>query len=468
MMSENTLRPTSNEVSLELVLKYSLYISKYFVGTKTILFTQQKKNLNFAGQNVGSSPENLVGRFIEARNSLFVFEIRNEIENPLEFLVNRTNGNIFDISQIDPKFSLILQRRAVFGVKMELKTSDSIRKSRVYGNTICDSFTPSFAQMDDESTVSYTFFIDEFMRDGQSVFLQAIVTYWTHSGEKRILVLNQRLVASAKYSTVYDFMAFDTVFAIIFRSIASRNASSQGRHIADWNKKIVNSLLFFRKKCSADSRPTELVLPESLKSLPNLFQALTKNRLLNITATNQNSNLLYLQRLSNKPVSKNLYYVYPRLIAFSDFFIDRNIKKCLQLSKKGLVDGEIYVMDNSEVIYIFLTKGVDEELVRMLFESVQQNYNTRSLGFRAQNAVLGNNTNPGNLILAEKDNEENRILNLLIEKINDSHRDVLDVKIVRQGNDVDVMGYFVEDDLNGVKAYSEFLSDIHFKIRGVK
>ncbi|KAG0440082.1 Protein transport protein Sec24C [Dictyocoela muelleri] len=479
MISKNLIRPNSNDVGIEFVLRYALSISKYFVGAKTILFTQQKRKLKFTNQNSDISDfsnfESVAGRYIEAKNSFFVFEIRNEIENPIEFLVNKTNGNIYDISQINHKLPLIFQRRVAFGVEVELKTSDSIRKSRIYGNTNRDTFTPNFSQMDDQSSVAYTFFIDEFMRENQNIFIQAIVTYLTHEGEKKVLIFNQRLTASSKFSNVYEFMAVDTIFSLIFKSIVSKSDhtfKSFNKSMADWNKKIMLSLKTYRNKCSADSKPTQLVMPESLKSLPNLFQALIKNKYLNnmsyLDTSSVINNLFYLQRISNKPVDKNLYFVYPRLLTFSDFFIDQNTLKCLQLTKKGLIDGEIYILDNGITIFIFLTKGVDEELIDLLFDCPKniEKYNSNNSSKFGNS--LGVKNFLENLIFTEKDNEENRVLNLLIEKINDTHRDILDVKVVQQGSDIDVMSYFVEDELNGIKAYSEFLCDIHFEIRGVK
>ncbi|KAF7682850.1 Protein transport protein Sec24-like CEF [Astathelohania contejeani] len=355
-------------------------------------------------------------------NSINLFVSKNiNIPPSINNLIKETGGKIYKMEDqtVDGKplkhhLYALGTRKSAFGVSIEVKTSNALTKQSVYGDTSIESLHRIFfVQMDNQSTVSYIFNIDETIKEGDKIYLQAIINYTNYEGKKRLLVLNQSFNSSYKVSSIYNDMCFDTIFSVLVKKNGELMEES-----------LIRSLRFYRNKCSQQASNMQLVIPDGIKLLPVLVQAYCKN--------------LKKIDMSSWSVERVLRFYYPRAFLFTDYFVESKLEniKSIRLSYKNIGDGEIYIIENGLKIFVYIGNGVDNELMQSIYDD---------------------------------NSEERMVLNRVVDDIRSWYDDWMDVYIIGQGCggiETDVLGCFVEDRMNNIESYSDNLVTLHHKILG--
>ncbi|EPR79821.1 Vesicle coat complex COPII Sec23/Sec24 [Spraguea lophii 42_110] len=425
------LRPTEKNSHPDILFSIANGLCNYFVGGKTAIFMTHSRPFSFL--------DTIIDQFIDSRNSLFIFDAGDRsTEHPYTRIVIETNGSIHQIQKLYYLKDICLSETA-YGVMVELKTSDFIKKDNVYANTsIGSTYHLYFSSMDQNSTISYSFALDENMRDGQHLYIQAILRYYKR-GEYKTMVLNQGFVSSTKYSNVFNNVSLDVIFAYFCKNM-SLTISELKKKSEDCKNIILTMLKTYRTKCSPEAKPSQLVLPDMIKSLPNLYLSLCKN----IYFSTQ-PNLYVMQNISNSPLKNILRFFYPRLFSFAEYFMEQDIKsiKSLQLNYNSLDSSEVYILENGVKVYIFIGSGVDKELSDVLCEYAY--------------------------LMEDVDRtEEETVLDALIAELEDEYNSSLEVVIILQGEskaEAEFLGYMVEERMNNLQNYADFLCDIHYDIQ---
>jgi hypothetical protein len=118
--------------------------------------------------------------------------------------------------------------------------------------------------------------------------------------------------------------------------------------------------------------------------------------------------------------------------------------RCINLSYDNIDSREVYVMENGEKIYIYVGRDVDVEVKHSLFGD------------------------EGVYRIPVLDTEENATLRKVVEEICDVYDHILPIYIIYQGVDsieAEFIGNFIEDQLNGIPTYSDYLCEMHFEIQ---
>jgi protein transport protein SEC24 len=324
----------------------------------------------------------------------------------------------------------ICTSESVFNVTIEVKTSNGISRNTVYTSTEIKNMTSvEISSMDCCSTVMYTFYIDEYITDSNG-YIQFIIKYVTHEGEYKTLVLNQAYKISKQVYDIYNGISFDTLFSCFCKYI-----TKDIQNIKHVEEMICKYLKYYRKTCCKDISVTQFVLPDSTKLLPVLYQALVKNKIFSV-AGRASGKTDDMKELMSYTVDQNLRFFYPRLFTLTDYYIEHDLTKIsyLRLSMSVIDPSEIYVMENGQKIYLYMGKEVDPELKEALFTN----------------------------------EEEYGVLMKLVDDINGTYGYELPVVVVeegKKGGDVDFYGYMVEDSLNGVCSYYDYVCELHFKVQ---
>lgn len=406
-------------------LRVTTSIAGYCGGAKTAVFTNAQDSVD---------NEELARLFIEAGNSLSIFSTQR---SSAARLCIHTSGRSFvyctdGLATLGSDLLHLGTIKSSYKVQVEVKTSDAIRKLSFYGATAFEHLSfQDFAQMDDNTTFGVTFSLEESLENQSKVYVQVILSFCAFDGSNRTLVMNTAFGASSRISEVYASLSFDTLVCIYAKYISVDEAG-----VKDGCKKVENilsrSLKFYRTSCCKEASSSQFVLPESIKLVPLIYQSMLKNN-----NFSNNVNAASLATITNFTVEQNLRFFYPRLFTFTDFYIDKSLDKikALRLSVESLNSDEVYVMENSQKIYLYIGKEVDVSL---------------------REAVLSEGT------------EENSVLRQMVEELYSHYGYELPVVLIdegRGGAEVEFVGYLVEDKLNNVPSYSDYICELHFKVK---
>lgn len=418
------MQPRNSIFPIFPLVKYLCQLGNFFVGSKIAFFTSSTKET--------SDPELLKEVMMTNRVSLNLFTIgQNDF---LEKIVSFTNGKVFryvnSTDDLQVNLSNLWNEKSVYGVTLQIKTSDQIGKKEIFGNGDTEGTSLSiFSHMDCKSSVGVSFFIEEEIKQ-EKVFFQIILNYFKEDGQKYVLVCNLGLQVSGDQNLIYNNLCFDTIFASFLKFILSDfNEWSARKKVVEDN--LVKAFSYYRKKCAKNPSPTHLHIPESLKLLPLMFQSMNKNALFN-TETRYSS----FQNLLGNSVLRSLRFFYPRMISFSDYFVHKNLEEVdLQnLSYDNLDPNEIYILDNGEKIYVYFGKEVLEEL---------------------------------KMEIKNGSSEEKEVFSKLVDEICCEYVSVLPVVFINENgpNETEFLSCLVEDKMHGHAGYEDFICEFHFKVR---
>lgn len=420
-------KPTGTSYPLSKTLKFISSIGGFYLGTKVALFLSHVKD------EVDSSVYS--GMLVDSRVSVNAFSISED--TTIDNLIFATNGriHIYKNGTVDlylDLFNLVMEK-SVYGASITVKTSDALGKYGIFGNGLLEGANSiSISQMDTKSTIAFSFFVDEMLREDQKVYFQVIANYWRVDGTRRALVCNLALLASPSVPLIYNNISFDTVFCTYVKNIVN-DAENWKKAIKTIETHIVSTLGYYRKQCCKNASPSHLHLPDSIKLLPSLYQSMCKHPIFNTRVSlPEHKNVLGMSIL------KTFRYFYPRLFTFSDFFIEQKMDqiKNLRLSYETVDSSEIYVLENGERIFIYFGKDVCEDL--------------------------------RDALRSDEESEERDTLRKIIDELCLEYCSLMPVFFIDQGKggyEVDFNGYFVEDRIQNCPSYEDFIYDLHYKVK---
>ncbi|TBU08345.1 Sec23 domain-containing protein [Hamiltosporidium magnivora] len=442
---------------LKNMLNVSCMLSCMTPGAITLIYMThlgQIGDFSYLSNNITE----MTSKFLNSSNSLFISSLEKTTDNPLIRLCFNCNGNynfyknLFELRKLLVKdVNEICLKQRGFNISIETRTSDSIRKSSVYANTSSETTLSVFiSQMSDSDTVAFSFYIDESVKENTILYLQITVNFIDNFGIQKVRVFNHSFISSYKIATLYNNLCFDTIFCSFVKFLMN-DTENLKKNLENIKNMLIKSLQFYRTSCSSQATSTQLVLPESIKLLPVLFQSLEKHKFI----ANEISYSDF-RKIINFSVQKNLRFFYPRLFSLTDYFVEENLKKvnCLRLSSQNINSNEIYILENSLKIYIYVGRQVEKELIISL-----KIENLEDLNF--YNFCTENGEN-------ENISEEALVLKNMIKEIKECYDKEMEVVVIKQGNgqiETEFLENMVEDKLNNVGCYGDYLCDLHFKIQ---
>lgn len=344
-------------------------------------------------------------------------------------LVFYTGGEVYAYRQADyPRFRVDLSalsvRRTVFDLSLVLKVSDNIEKTGVIAPSVEENYALTrLSAMTATSAVTFVLGLTGLSKNVKYVQLQSSFTDF--DGTRRMRVLNHSFTVG-NHASFFSGVAADTLFSVLCKMHASDELKL--------DDKLVRMLIFYRKKCSSAKAPeSQFILPESIKLLPVLIQAFYKNARVSRT------------RLVSMSPEQTVRFFYPRLFALSDYSTVLRDTPCVRLSLSNIREDEIYVLENGCAIMVYVGREVDRELVGRLFGK----------------------DDCGRGLRAAADTEEGRLLGRVVGEIQEHYNYEMDVRVIQPGSpgEVDFLGYMIEDALNDVSDYIDFIFKIHFRVQ---
>eukprot|EP00866_Antonospora_locustae_P001151 jgi/Antlo1/1151/854 len=422
-----TSKPASTVYPISKIVRFVTNMGGFYLGTKVAMFLASSKN----SQDLSLYS----GILVDNRVSISTFSI---VENQtLDCLVYVTNGrsHVYRTGSQNMYMDLCntTMEKSVYGANVTVKTSDALGKRGIFGNGLVEGANSiTFSHMDTKTTAAFAFFIDEILKESQNVYFQIVVSYWKVDGVKRTLVCNLSLYASTKIPLIYNNVSFDTVFCAYVKSVV-HDYENWRANLKKAESSLVETLGYYRKKCCENASPSHLHLPESIKLLPALYQALQKNTIFNTKISpNRHKNVLGMD------VLKTFRYFYPRLFLFTDFFIEQKMEstRTLKLSYEVLEPAEVYILENGEKIFVYFGRDVCDELRSALRSDARS--------------------------------DERDMLRVIVDELCFEYCCLLPVFFVEQGQggyELDFNSYLVEDRLHNHPSYEDFIYELHHKVK---
>lgn len=372
------------------VLSFVLKASRYSFG-KALLFVDEQVNVPFEFQS-------------KLMDNSFVLNIVTTYESVFSELIKTGCGKILNNSLL----SIFIP--TYYDVNLEIKTSDSLSKSKILTHIPLDNtLLLHYPSMDSNTVIGCSFDIDESTKEGQQVFIQAILRY-TEYDEKKLIVINHGFLTSNNLTNIFSGFTFDTIFHYFARVIAEDLTK-----FTMVKTSIIKAFRLYRHLIAKNVTDSQMVLPDNLKLLPLLYSSLLKrSRMLHFCSTLSTARVLRL--------------FYPRIFSLTDFMLTSEMI-LLNATFSSLSENDIYVFDNGLLIIIYIGRNI-------------------------------------NITEDEFPKEEKEVIQNIQDFISNEYNEHMNVDYIKMGQgDLEVNGMMVEDKMNDVSSYGDFLIELHHLIK---
>jgi hypothetical protein len=252
-------------------------------------------------------------------------------------------------------------------------------------------------------------------------YVQFQLSFTDYDGLRKVRVLNHSFNTGIPQQ-FYSGFVFDTIFCALCKV-----------HICDGiylENYLIKAISYYRTKISTTASPSQFVLPDSLNCLPVLIQSFSKK---------YNKDKAHTLGLN---VEQCLRYFYPRLLCLSDY--DGLAQTpCIRLSINNIQNNEINILEDSQIIFIYIGAQADQMLISRLVD-----LDTFSLRV--------------------SEDEECKFLQSIIEEINLHYNYKLNVRVILSGkskDEAEFLGNMVEDAIDNCGDYVDFIFKMHFQVQ---
>jgi protein transport protein SEC24 len=341
-------------------------------------------------------------------------------------VVYGTNGSV---TRVKDEFFEISDciNAAAFRCSVKVRASDGLRRGSIYANGVTDNPADlHFPEMSSNSAFSLSYSVEASLKEGSHAFVQCAIEHIGLAGEQRVRVMNIRLRVSRIVQNVFSSISFDAMFASLCKFIFSDpvQAISQIRKAED---ALIVALALYKRTCAKETAKTQLVLPDTLKALPVLLQAVLKYPEIQKSLAVRKELSGFITGL---PIEHTLRFFYPKLAKASEIVLSSGIDGAPseRLSLRVLDEEEIFVMENGTSLIMWIGKSA------------------RNL--------------EGDIL--------NESLKCAVEQVRECYgKQHIPLVSVPQGTreESEFIGYMVEDQMSGYPGYQEYLTDLHKRIQ---
>ncbi|CAL9729667.1 SED5-binding protein 3 [Monosporozyma unispora] len=296
------------------------------------------------------------------------------IANEDEYLLSK--DMVEEISKIEG-YQALLKVRSSSGLSVESYYLDSVE----YGDR-----DPVFPSVTKDTTIDVLFKYDDKLKVGTDVHFQTALLYTDIHGVRKVRSINCNGGVSNNIVDIFKLINQDAVIRIIIKDIIRTLDVCDFvniRKIID--EKIVDILTQYRALVSGNSS-SQLVLPDSLKTLPLYLLAFEKSNLMkpNAQSTRGNERCFDLLKYGMFNPSKLNFKLYPQIIPFHILleqedltFYDVN-ETMLQVKPTtipnisvrnnhvSLENGGCYFIFNGESVYLWFNENTNRMLLHDL------------------------------------------------------------------------------------------------------
>ncbi|KZO95302.1 hypothetical protein CALVIDRAFT_500066 [Calocera viscosa TUFC12733] len=302
-------------------------------------------------------------------------------------LAELTGGRVFfhpkfkssrDHIPLVSELKLIMRSISCYDVAIKVRCSNGLRVSACHGAFHSANATSlSYAIMHESSTFGAELKHSGSLAPGSTAYIQCATLYTSRGGRRRVRCHN--LAVDVK-PLIGEFFARADLTAGL--SLLSKSSAAQigHRNLPEIKKDLVEqcvlALFSYRINCSAATAPTQLIIPEALKTLPVYMLCLMKSKALKGSNVISDVRCQHRLQLLSMPIPSLINSVYPKLYALHDLERDALMPGAdgsihapapMRLSYLWMESGGVYLIDNGEVNVIWVGGATVDVVVHDLF-----------------------------------------------------------------------------------------------------
>lgn len=388
-------------------------------------YTGGSKVLSWLGsQEYAEVPDSLLQAAVDCGVSLNVFCNKGtKLEKIYKTVF--TTGRAVEREMIKQGVVSKAVQESFFRCSIRVVTSNGIKKRAVYSSGSSENISMvTFPEMNSSTTFAVSFSVEEFLKEGAPIYIQAIIEYTSMTGESKTRVLNMRMKASRLIQQIFTGISLDTLFCGMCKYICSAPLTMVD-NIRKAESAMTNALSLYKRSCAKDTAYGQLVLPDAVKGLPVLIQSFLKYPKVHL-------DLLVRIELAGEimplPVDRTFRMFYPRLVKMSSLFMVSSIGEMTgdRLSMRYLDMDESYLLDAGGKVVLWFVRAAAEMADEM---------------------------------------SHSEVVSLALDRLKEIYGVELKVTCCVQGEmDAEFIGYMIEDQMGGYSDYQEYLGHLHGKI----
>ncbi|KAI5309809.1 COPII coat Sec23p-Sfb3p heterodimer component [Ascosphaera atra] len=284
-----------------------------------------------------------------------------------------------DILKLSGELTHAVRRETGYQALLKVRCSNGLQVSAYHGNFLQHVFHPELelGSIDADKALGVMFTYDGKLDLKLDAHFQAALLYTTASGQRRVRCIN--IVAAVNEGGMETMRAIDedAVVNIMAKEAASRIPEKLPREIRGGiTQKTVEIFAAYRKNFSQNHPPGQLVLPENLKEFSMFMLSLVKSRAFKGGHEQTDRRVHDIRMLRSFGCTELSLYLYPRIIplhnmAPTDGFANDagqlQLPPCIRASVSRIDEGGAYLVDNGQIVLLWLHAAVSPNLLQDLF-----------------------------------------------------------------------------------------------------
>lgn len=322
-----------------------------------------------------------------------------------------TGGEVFfyptflaprDTLKLSTEMRHAVNRETGYQALLKVRCSGGLQVSTYHGSFLQNTFGADLeiGTIDADKALGVIFSYDGKLDTKLDAHFQAALLYTTASGQRRVRCINVVAGVSEGAAETMRTVDQDAVVNIIAKEASSKMAEKSLKDIrAGITEKTIDILAGYRKNFSGSHPPGQLVLPENLKEFTMYMLSLIKSRAFKGEPEQTPSLIAQVNRVRRlsitggvEPSDRRIHsarflhscgttelalYLYPRIYPLhnltpEDCFpnpetLQLVVPPTLRASYARVEEGGVYIVDNGQVLLIWLHAQVSPNLLEDLF-----------------------------------------------------------------------------------------------------
>ncbi|KAH8693024.1 Sec23/Sec24 family protein [Talaromyces proteolyticus] len=370
-----------------------------------------------------------------------------------------------DLLKLSQEIAHTVTRETGYQALMKVRCSNGLQVSSYHGNFLQHTFGADLeiGTVDADKALGVLFSYDGKLDPKLDAHFQAALLYTSASGQRRVRCIN--IVAAVNEGGLETMKCIDqdAVVSIIAKEAASKAGDKPLKDIrASITEKTVDIFSGYRKNFSGSHPPGQLVLPENLKEFSMYMLGMIKSRAFKGGSETADRRVHDLRMLRSIGCLETSLYLYPRILPIhnmrpEDGFANEQgrlqVPPALRATFSRIEEGGVYLVDNGQVVLLWLHAQVSPNLLEDLFGP----------GFSSLQSLDANTSSLP--VLETHLNAQVRNLLQYLSTVRGSK--AVTIQLARQGLDgaeFEFARSLVEDRNNEAQSYVDWLVHIHRQI----
>ncbi|KAH2253169.1 hypothetical protein KXW72_003470 [Aspergillus fumigatus] len=284
-----------------------------------------------------------------------------------------------DILKLSQELAHSVTRDTGFQALMKVRCSNGLQVSAYHGNFVQHTFGADLeiGAIDADRAIGVLFSYDGKLDPKLDAHFQAALLYTSANGQRRVRCINTVAAVNEGGLETMKFVDQDAVVSIMAKEAAAKTLDKPLKDIrASITEKTVDIFSGYRKVFSGSHPPGQLVLPENLKEFSMYMLSMIKSRAFKGGQESSDRRIHDIRMLRSIGCTELSLYLYPRIIPIhnmqpEDGFPNEQgqlqVPPALRASYSKIEEGGAYLVDNGQMILLWLHSQVSPNLLEDLF-----------------------------------------------------------------------------------------------------